>query len=818
MSIHRKFLSFILCIILLYAWPAFADYYAVTDMTWAEFYAGEIGDSATNLLSEGLDAVSTPTIAAAGSRKLFPQLSFDLHSSDKYSTKNETLIYGVKAVHVRMSDSVYELMKDNARFKFVDSEFDEYKNVNPDGSFGAMVSKKKTDTSAKVNLSSGASATWGNYVLNISGLDITIGSGDTRYWLGALVETTDGKIYGMRHDTNLWRTPDDIALSIKDFTEPHGVTRDGKYTSDLAGKTIKKITYLISGDEDIILDNLNLFVKNQTSATVKAVYESGFNAIEMGSPIKFEFANLPDGVNYNISSIYTGTRRDRKYITDYTYSNNVLTLTGQVPAGNYTVIFTTDNYIDISANFEIFTTDATDKIISLDNNAGAVNFLLTPSGACDSVDNFLKVSNFVNASDYTSPDKNFSVIYSGGENQVKDSGFSFDITLNNVPADKIGVVGFGKIFYLTPENCGSMYEALIYPAINSLETYPSGYKGIFGSMFREMGLKIWSVLDDGTLRDVTDYVGAGAMISDDNNIMLYYGVMLADRAITSNDEGNTYPFSPEGETLLSDGRHDSHLKAAYYFEVLDEDAKVIKDSDNQAGISFEVMRPGFFAEADNSANEKKLTWIYGNMAKSAITEKISGYNNQLTGDSGFSFSVEVDSNSVPAGYTPIIGFSKIFEFNESNLGTEDFNTLKNRVNELVANSPTFYTSDYTALTDSGIRVMAAYPDLNISDKDITDSMQFGLFISGDSVLMSYGAVAVDREITNNEGELLNIGVEKSPLMSDGLNDGIIKSSWYITHTSSNNNLGFVGGSSGCNSFTGSIILLGLVLTLKKLRK
>ena len=337
-------------------------------------------------------------------------------------------------------------------------------------------------------------------------------------------------------------------------------------------------------------------------------------------------------------------------------------------------------------------------------------------------------------------------------------------------------------------------------------------------MFREMGLKIWSVLDDGTLRDVTDYVGAGAKISDDNNIMLYYGVMLADRDITTGDEGNTYPFSPEGETLLSDGKADNHLKAAYYFEVLDEDAKVIKDSDNQAGISFEVMRPGFFAVADESAEEKKLTWIYGDMAKSAKTETISGYTNQITGDSGFSFSVEVDSNSVPSGYTPIIGFSKLFEFNASNLGTEDFNTLKTRVTELTANSETFYTTDYTALTAAGVRVMAAYPDLDISDKDITDTMQFGLWVSGESVLMSFGAVAVDREITSNEGELLNIGVEKSPLMSDGLKDGIIKSSWYITHTSNNNNLGFTGGSSGCNSFASSLILLGLAFTLKKFSK
>ena len=38
-----------------------ADHYATTDMTWAEFYAGETGETSSDLTTQGLDAISTPT-------------------------------------------------------------------------------------------------------------------------------------------------------------------------------------------------------------------------------------------------------------------------------------------------------------------------------------------------------------------------------------------------------------------------------------------------------------------------------------------------------------------------------------------------------------------------------------------------------------------------------------------------------------------------------------------------------------------------------------------------------------------------------------
>ena len=52
-------------------------YYATTDMTWAEFYAGETGETADDLLTAGLDAISTPTTNGASR---FPLVSSDVVS------------------------------------------------------------------------------------------------------------------------------------------------------------------------------------------------------------------------------------------------------------------------------------------------------------------------------------------------------------------------------------------------------------------------------------------------------------------------------------------------------------------------------------------------------------------------------------------------------------------------------------------------------------------------------------------------------------------------------------------------------------------
>lgn len=798
-------------------------HYALTDMTWAEFYEGETGKTKSVLLSEGLDAVSTPTIAAAGSRNLFPQLSFDIDEANTTTT-----IYGIKAVQVRMTDDVYNALSSDTRYTFTNSEYSEYKDVNSDGSFGKMIEASTTRTlsNASVSLVSGASARWGNYVLEISNADITIGSGDTRYWLGALVEV-DGKIYGMRHDSNLWRTPNDIALSIEAFTEPHGVTRDYKYTADIAGKTVKKITYILKDAPDVVI-NCDVLLKNQTTATVKPVYPEGLNAYEAGMNLAMQlaFSDIPSGAAYkpaSVSYIPTGGgRRDSQAITDYTYSEteNVLTINGMVGDGTYTITFKSDNYADIAASVKVFTTVATGLIISPDNNLGNVNFLITPAGIVNAVDEEMARGNFINASEYTNPANNYSVSYSGAWHEVEGSGFSFDITLIDVPSDKTAVAGFGKIFYLTPGNCGELFPS-IYAAINSLEVYPSGYSAIAGDQFKNYGLRVMGIYD-GEKIDVTEYVGAGVRISDDKNIEIYYGVMLADCNENEINEGATYMFSTDGETLLSDRKRDGHLKLTWHFEILSSESESVDNANNNADIQFSYLPSGFFASADRNAEDLKLTWLSkenNNVLSGGSSSYITGRENQIAGNSGFSFTIPVNAANIPEGFCAITGFERPFAFTAENIGADDFAVLTERVSTLPGISASDSESEWkTPGSNSGallkaanIHVMAEYPDGPA--RDVTDEIQYSIKQEGSRVIINYGAIAVDRALTGSEGQKLDMVFEQSPLMSDGKADGNVTASWYLAHTQSKNTLSSSG--SGCNAlnFAGHVMLFASILIL-----
>ena len=325
-----------------------SEYFATTDMTWAEFYAGETAETSADLLSAGLDAISTPTTAPAISR--FPLLVGA--SSDAGTT-----FTGVKAVQVRMSDDVYALLSSDSRYTFSTEEFDEYKDVNSDGSFGAMITESRDASStATITLASGPSARWGHYVLIIKGADADIGlSGDkiARNYLGALIETSDGQVYGMRHDNNLWSDADNIAFCVSDdYVEPHGkgVQRSWKYTADMEGKTITKVTYMLKGLPDVVI-SCDVFVKFRTSAAVSADTSS----VKAGSSIKFTFTGLPDGVSYNMTGLTLGSGKGSKAIDKalWSYADGTLTLDKSLDSGTYYATFGSDEYSNITTSFDV---------------------------------------------------------------------------------------------------------------------------------------------------------------------------------------------------------------------------------------------------------------------------------------------------------------------------------------------------------------------------------------------------------------------------------------------------------------------------------
>ena len=604
-KLKKYALSFILLIlsVMLSLNIANADeyHYATTDMTWAEFYSGEIGQTSNDLLSSGLDAISTPTLKGASR---FPLISYDIVSAEPglaSADGNITKIYGLKAVQVRMNDSVYDALSKDTRYTFSkDATFTEYKDVDSNGTFGKMVSEITSAKGAVVTLASGISSTWGQYMLKLSSVDIDVGlSGDkiARKYQGATIKTSDGKIYGMRHDNNLWSTSQDLAFCVNDdYVEPHGIglKRSFTYTADLEGKTITNVTFMLKGLPDVSID-CNIFVKKQTSASVKPVYNEGYHVILPGIniPVILSFDNIPAGVTYDIASVQSGSGKNRKAVTNYTYSANKLTISGPLTESNYRAIFSADNYIDIGADIKVLNTNATNLVISADKNLGGVNFLLTPRGSIDSIDKEMNDNKLVPVSEYVNLANSSSQPYNEGENNIAGSGFSFDIEIDNtkLSSDYSAIVGVGKIFYLTPTNLGAENFARVKSALASMKVGESGYYE-FGKFkdLATMGLRVMAVNIGGINIDMGEISGAGLMISDDSNILVYYGSMFADAVSLTKGDGE-YNLSPDGEFLLADGAKDGHIRATWFVE------KFVPSSDDNTNDSTENI------EEENPGNK-----------------------------------------------------------------------------------------------------------------------------------------------------------------------------------------------------------------------
>ena len=324
-----------------------------------------------------------------------------------------------------------------------------------------------------------------------------------------------------------------------------------------------------------MIDNLD--IKLAEVPTVKAVEpESGFIVSGNNIEIKMSFNNVPGGVSYTIDTVQKGGGRKAVTLsadTHYTYSNNVLTLK-EPEADFYRVNFNSSNAAtapNLRAAFYLYTVNVTDIIENSSTNN--LMFRITPEGAYAKTDDVLEKNNWVNATDYTTSSDNYSGTYTAGvENEIKGSGFSFDITLKGVPEGKTAILGFAGTATLTAENLGSadLYSKIADRIKKNSSTEEDGvlYYSVDETTFKDIGISVKSVSPD---RDLTSKVSAGAMFleasdasaASDESVTLIYGSMLAD---SNSETETTYPLSNEGdgEMLLNDGAADGHIKASWY--------------------------------------------------------------------------------------------------------------------------------------------------------------------------------------------------------------------------------------------------------------
>ena len=343
-----------------------ADYiYAKLDLPYADFYYGELNNIEPEANTSDLkaDLESTDKVAVAGLRESGEYDSVSSPTTKKLenfkstygSVENETSkIEGVKNVNIAISKSLYEDAKKaieenkeskNELLNFVKNISEtgevapkEYKVLNSDGTFSKTIGTTKKDEAAKAEISS--TSNYGNYEIHIKDAnDIDI---DTV--LGAIIETSDGKKYGLKHLDNIWTKAVELAFSVTNFTDKaHKADKEFARFSDMEGKTISKITYLLSDADDVEIDT-SLFVKKQAPTEYKVSGDESAKYNKDGSIVNYKLE--AGDTEYKLSRIIY--RKNDLENTVNTDTAGILKLPKEYTPGKYQFVFSNDEYSDLS--------------------------------------------------------------------------------------------------------------------------------------------------------------------------------------------------------------------------------------------------------------------------------------------------------------------------------------------------------------------------------------------------------------------------------------------------------------------------------------
>lgn len=147
-----------------------------------------------------------------------------------------------------------------------------------------------------------ADTPWGDYVIDIKAINNANGTSDIGTIYGAVLFTSDGKGYAMRHLQNIWR--DEIAWSSGFVTsEPHGNTLDYEDYVSLMGKTVTEIRYITDSGYHNLETSLYVPVKfNGSVSAADSLSGSGSSKITAeGFPEKYNKTYSVDGLDADIS-------------------------------------------------------------------------------------------------------------------------------------------------------------------------------------------------------------------------------------------------------------------------------------------------------------------------------------------------------------------------------------------------------------------------------------------------------------------------------------------------------------------------------------
>lgn len=249
-------------------------------------------------------------------------------------------------------------------------------NENGTYSFGKTTATEKTVEGAAIEKFK-TSSKYGDYQLNLNFDKVADSdqiSGNTKV-LAAVITTTDGTQYGLRHVENIWKGTE-FAWGTGFTTQSHGCPISGEHYASMMGKTIDAVTYYTeNGVVKYDIDDTYVPYKFDTSAFKVE------NADVTSGSAKVTVPTLPEA--YDAEYAVEG-------LTNVSVENGTLkyNATGVKP-GQYTLNVTdkSSKYVPFSTSFTL----TTDNVVAVyNNNVKAPALVAAKDVQADDFTNFVK--------------------------------------------------------------------------------------------------------------------------------------------------------------------------------------------------------------------------------------------------------------------------------------------------------------------------------------------------------------------------------------------------------------------------------------------
>jgi len=347
--------------------------YGTMNIPYADFYRAELAGSGNAYEVDAVSSATTSKWSMNGEGKLF-EGTYNQANEDGTGT-----ILGVTYPVAISQSELDALGSDNYSFTRIDYEPQAYKNVTvTDGKAVFSEVQDSTPVAFNTDVILSTNTAWGDYLLDFKSAPEDMGA-----ILGAVVKTSNGNSYGMRHEENIWRGELAWSSGIK-TTEPHGNALSYENFRSLMGETVTEVTFITNGG----------YYSVATETYIPVKFADGEAVVENGKAGTSSTSLTVKGFPSDYAKSYI--IGENFVITDNTVSYT------NAAAGSYTLTISDSNgkYADVTASFMLTTDEMPaeykDEKITAKAGASAEEF-------ANFMKNISKVS--VNGKDYSAAGK-----------------------------------------------------------------------------------------------------------------------------------------------------------------------------------------------------------------------------------------------------------------------------------------------------------------------------------------------------------------------------------------------------------------------------